>query len=153
MPAGKAIMKWAGRRSDTRHLLKPLPTDIVQTLSLAHHLALESVTSGGGNLDQVGYLVRIVYLTFYLRDTASIDTNVMAYRCAERALHACVARVDQGACCRLVDHEPEAVSRILLIHDQQLSAITGHLYLAARERLRHHIANGRRSPIALAAGR
>ncbi|MDR0241077.1 MAG: hypothetical protein LBJ65_05680 [Burkholderia sp.] len=153
MPAAKAIMKWVGRRSGTRHLSKPLPTDIVQTLSLAHHLALKTVTSGSGSLDQVGCLVRVVYLTFFLRDTASIDTNVTPYRCAEHALHACVARVDQGACCRLVDHEPETVGRILLIHDQQLAATTGQRYLAARERLRHHVAHGRRSPIARAAGR
>ncbi|HKT66331.1 MAG TPA: hypothetical protein VJR91_22415 [Burkholderia sp.] len=153
MPAGKALMQWLGRRGGTRHLLMPLPPDKVRTLSLAHHLALETVTTGSGSLDQVGSLVRVVYMAFFLRDTTSTDSTAEPFRRAEHALHACVARVDRGACCRLVDQEPEAVGRILLIHDHQLAAITGHRYLAARERLRHHVATGRRSPIAPATGR
>jgi hypothetical protein len=153
MPAVKALMQWLGRRGETRHLLMPLPPDKVRALSLQHHLALETVTAGSGSLDQVGCLVRAVYLAFFLRDTTSDDATVTPFRRAEHALHACVARVDNGACCRLVDHEPETVARILLIHDRQLATVTGHLYLAAAARLRHHLATGRRSPIALAACR
>ncbi|RQR72372.1 MULTISPECIES: hypothetical protein [unclassified Burkholderia] len=141
-----------GRSGLTRDVLLPLPTEKVRALSLENHLALATVRGGRGDLDQVSCLVRVVYLAFYLRDATSTGTDFDLYRRAEAALNACVARADRGERCLLLDHELAIVERILVIHDEQLAAIPWHRYLDAWERLRHYIANGRRSPIAAAAG-
>lgn len=136
-----------------RHLLMPLPKEKIRALSLEHHLALATVQTGYGTLDQLGCLTRVTYLAFYLRDIVTGDTAHDLYRHAEMALNACVKRMDCGDGCRLLEHELTALEQILVVHDAQLSATTWHHYLAAWECLRNHIATGKRSPIAVVADR
>ncbi|KVK73235.1 hypothetical protein WS90_31925 [Burkholderia cepacia] len=128
----------------------PLPKEKIRALSLEHHLALATVLAGRGHLDQVSCLVRVLYLATFLRGTTLAETDLASYRSAEKALNACVARVDQGMHCQLSDLESDNIGRILLTHDDQLDSITWHQYLSAWERLRHYISTGQRSPIAVA---
>ncbi|WP_198361668.1 hypothetical protein [Burkholderia ubonensis] len=149
MGSGKRMSRWlTGRPSLVKHLLTPLPTEKVRSLSLENHLALVTVRAGHGDLDQVSCLVRVVYLAFYLRDTTSAGADPEPYRRAEVALNSCVTRVDRGERCLLLDQEVVTVKRILRIHDEQLAIITWRRYLDAWELLRHYIETGKCSPIA-----
>ncbi|WP_257126634.1 hypothetical protein [Burkholderia sp. ABCPW 11] len=130
-----------------------MPTEKVRALSLENHLALATVRGGRGDLDQVSCLIRVVYLAFYMRDVTSAGADFDLYRRAEVALNACVTRVDRGERCLLLDHELVTIERILVIHDEQLAAISYHRYLDAWERLRQYIVAGKHSPITAAASR
>lgn len=88
-----------------------------------------------------------------MRDVTSAGADFDLYRRAEVALNACVTRVDRGERCLLLDHELVTIERILVIHDEQLAAISYHRYLDAWERLRQYIVAGKHSPITAAASR
>ncbi|WP_274004975.1 hypothetical protein [Burkholderia thailandensis] len=152
MESSKRSSRRTSRPGLKKDMLLPLPTEKVRALSLENHLALATVRGGRGNLDQVSCLVRVVYLAFFLREATPTGADFDLYRRAEAALNACVARADRGERCLLLDHELATVERILVAHDEQLAAIPWHRYLDAWERLRHCIANGKRSPIAAASG-
>lgn len=153
MESRKCSLRRTGRSGLTREMLLPLPTEKVRALSLENHLALATVRSGRGDLDQVSCLLRVVYLAFYLRDATAAGADFDLYRRAEAALDACVTHAEQGERCLLLDHELATVERILVVHDEQLAAIPWHRYLDAWKRLQHYIVGGKRSPIAAAAGR
>ena len=94
--------------------------------------------------------MRVVYLTFYLRNETSAGGDFDLYRRAEAALNACVTRAEQGERCLLLDHELATVERLPVVHDEQLAAIPWHrtwtpgngcnttLWLASARRLRLH---------------
>jgi len=130
----------------------PLPTEKIQALSLENHLALATVRGGRSDLDQLSCLIRVVYLAFYLRDAIAASAEVEPYRRAEAALNACITRVELGERCLLLDHELAPVERIVVVHDEQLTAIPWHRYLDAWQRLQHYIVSGKRSPIATVVG-
>ncbi|NRE35583.1 hypothetical protein E5U26_34725 [Burkholderia pseudomallei] len=128
-------------------MLLPLSTEKVKSLSLENHLALATVRAGRGNLDQLCCLLRVVYLAFYMRGETGGSKDLEQYRLAETALDACIARVECGEPCLLLDQEQMAVERILVRHDEQLAAVPKFRYLDAWDQRQRFIVSKHRSPI------
>lgn len=131
----------------TKIMLLPLSTDKVRSLSLENHLALATVRAGRGDLDQLCCLLRVVYLAFYMRGETANSMDVEPYRRAEAALDACIARVERGESCLLLDQEQTEIERVLVLHDEQLAAVPKFRYLDAWDQLQHFIVSKQRSPI------
>ncbi|HDR9185435.1 TPA: hypothetical protein QDB06_006080 [Burkholderia vietnamiensis] len=128
-------------------MLLPLSTEKVRSLSLEHHLALAVVRSGNGDCDQVVFLLRVVYLAFFMRSETESGSDLDLYRRAETVLDACVARVECGEPWMLHENEAADVERLLVVHDAQLAAVPKHRYLAAWDQLQRFVTGTGRSPI------
>ncbi|WP_404842976.1 MULTISPECIES: hypothetical protein [Burkholderia cepacia complex] len=131
----------------TKAALLPLSTEKVRSLSLENHLALATIRSGWGSLDQICCLLRVVYLAFYMRGGSADDVTLEPYRNAENVLDACIARMESGGKCLLLEAEMGVTERILVLHDEQLATVSKTQYLEAWEKLQRFVASGRRSPI------
>ncbi|WP_407973232.1 hypothetical protein ACJ51O_35780 (plasmid) [Burkholderia pyrrocinia] len=136
-----------GRAALPRAHLLPLPTEKVQALSLENHLSLAVVRAGWASDEQVGCLLRVVYLAYRLRDVTADSVDLEPYRQAEAVLSACISRAERGEPWRLLDHEIAVVERMLLLHDGQLAAVSWHRYLSACEWLQRFTVDYARSPI------
>ncbi|WP_091994104.1 hypothetical protein [Paraburkholderia lycopersici] len=128
-------------------MLLPLSTEKVRALSLENHLAFATVRAGQGDSEQIINLLRIIYLAFFLREESASGADLDLYRQAEAALDACVERAEVGAEWLLLDPEQTALERLLVVHDEQLSAVPKHRYLAAWDRMQRFITGTGRSPI------
>lgn len=137
----------AARPVRTKALLLPLSTEKVRSLSLENHLALAAVRAARGDLDRLCCLLRVVYLAFYMRGETANGMDLELYRQAEAALNACIARIEHGEPCLLLDQEQTAVERVLVLHDQQLAAVPKFRYLDAWDQLQRFIVSKHRSPI------
>ncbi|AWV04753.1 MULTISPECIES: hypothetical protein [Burkholderia] len=135
----------AGRKPLTKGDLLPLPTAKVRALSLENHMALAAVRAGHGGEEQISCLLRVVYLAFYMRNETGADLNL--YRQAEAALEACIARAEQGAAWLLLDREQSTIEQMLVVHDEQLAAVSMHRYRTAWEYLQRFMTGQIRSPI------
>lgn len=134
-------------------MLLTLSSAKVRALSLENHLALATVRAGGGELDQISCLIRVVYLAYFMRNETTSGVDLGAYRDAEAVLDACIKRVEQDEPCLLLDQEQRIVERVLALHDEQLAAAPKFRYLEAWEQLQRFVASGKPSPIrALSAG-
>ncbi|MGU7776336.1 hypothetical protein ACV229_40065 [Burkholderia sp. MR1-5-21] len=130
-------------------MLLPLSSEKARTLSLENHMALAVVRSGHGAFDQIGCLLRTVYLAFYLRDETASKAELDLYRQAEIALDACVARAEQGEEWTLLVEEVSAIAHVLLLHDEQLATVPRRRYLEAWERLHRFVTGTVSSPISV----
>lgn len=137
----------------SKQMLLPLSTEKVRSLSLEHHMALAAVRSGSGDCDHVICLLRVVYLSFFMRSETSSGADLGLYRRAESVLGASIARAESGEAWTLREDELADVERVLVVHDEQLAAIPRHRYLAAWDRLQRFVTGGGRSPIPVAEGR
>ncbi|WP_053299222.1 hypothetical protein [Burkholderia multivorans] len=133
-------------------MLLPLSTAKVRALSLENHLAFAAVRVGRGESEQIIYLLRVVYLAFYLGNEASSGTDLDLYRQAEAALEVCVERAERGEKWLLLDREQAAVERLLVVHDEQLAAVLKHRYLAAWDWLQRFVTSTGHSPIPVEEG-
>jgi len=136
-----------GRAAVPKAHLLPLSTEKVEALSLENHLSLAVMRAGRGTEEQVGCLLRVVYLAYRLRDVTVDSLDPEPYRRAEAVLSTCISRAEQGESWRLIDDEYSAVERVLLLHDQQLAAVLWHRYLSACEWLQRFTVGDLRSPI------
>jgi hypothetical protein len=127
----------------------PFHVEEIRTLSLENHLALATMRSGRGKPEHLNQLAQIVYLAFFLRNITWPNDNEAVEQCrrAEAAISACAERVKRGGRRLLLDQEVALVENILVLHDEQLAAITRRQYLAAWEQLQPHIAANQCSPI------
>lgn len=128
-------------------MLLPLPSAKVRALSLEHHHALAALRSGHGNNAQICCLLRAVYLAFFMRDRAAPDVEIEHFRRAESVLERCITRAERGERWWLLDTERSIVERVLVFHDEQLSASPTYQYLQAWKQLRRFLAGNSRSPI------
>ncbi|EDT03021.1 conserved hypothetical protein [Burkholderia ambifaria IOP40-10] len=136
-----------GRAALPRGHLLPLATEKVKALSLENHLSLAVVRAGRAGDEQVGCLLRAVYLAYRLRDVTADSLDLEPYRQAEAALSACISRAERGEPWQLLDHELAAVEQMLLLHDGQLAAVSLHRYVLACEWLQRFMVECARSPI------
>ncbi|MDS0858622.1 hypothetical protein NUV25_12990 [Burkholderia pseudomultivorans] len=132
--------------------LLPLPTAKVRALSLENHMALATVRAGHGGQEQIRCLLRVVYLAFYMRGETDARADLNVYRQAEVALDACIARAEQGRAWLLLDREQSTIEKILVIHDEQLAAVSMHMYCTAWENLQRFMAGQIPSPIPMPNG-
>ncbi|WP_423383725.1 hypothetical protein [Burkholderia sp. LMG 32019] len=127
-------MRHGGRVGLAKETLLPLSTEKVRSLSVEHHMARAVVRSGSGDCDQVTCLLRVVYLSLFMRSETTAGSDLDLYRRAETVLDACIVRAERGEAWTLRDDEVADVERVLVVHDEQLAAIPQHCFLAAWER-------------------
>lgn len=113
-------------------------------MSLENHLALAVVRAGAGSDTQMGRLLRVVYLAWYLRE-ACPGVDIDLFRQGERALDGCIERSVPGREWALQEHEQDIVGRILTLHDAQLAVVPAHRYLRAWEQMQAFLQSGRTS--------
>ncbi|KVU79340.1 hypothetical protein WK73_05670 [Burkholderia ubonensis] len=147
---GRGATRHGGRAGLTKETLLPLSTEKVRSLSLENHMALAVVRTRSGDCDQVISLLRVVYLSFFMRSETASGSDLDLYRRAEAVLDACIARAERGEAWILLEDELADVERLLVVHDEQLAAIPKHRYLAAWDRLQRFIRRTGRSPIPVA---
>ncbi len=102
-------------------------------------MALAVVRSGNGDCDQVVCLLRVVYLSVFMRGGAISGSYLSLYQRAEAVLDACIARAERGETWTLAEDELVNVERVLVVHDEQLAAIPKHRYLTAWDRLQRFV--------------
>ncbi|WP_423383699.1 hypothetical protein [Burkholderia sp. LMG 32019] len=128
-------------------MLLPLSTTKVRSLSLENHLALATVRAGRGDFDQICCLLRVVYLAYFMRNETAAGEDLEPYRRAEAALDACIKRIEQDQPCLLLEQEQTVVERVLVLHDEQLAAVSKFRYLESWDRLQRFVTGGKSSPI------
>lgn len=128
------------RSALTKEMLLPLLGAKVWALSLESHLALATIRAGRGNLDLLCCLLRVLYLSFYLRDWTATGDDLEPYRRVELALDACITRMERHEPCLILNQEPAVVEQVLVLHDGQLASIPKHRFVKAWELLQGVIA-------------
>lgn len=129
------------RQPLTKNQLLPLPTATIRAMSLENHIAFAAVKAGNGNLAQLSSLLRVVYLSYYLRDEMASNEDIDRHRQAERVLARCTQRsIEGGDAWTLMPDEQEAVGQILVLLDAQLAAVPLHRFMRARDRLQTFVA-------------
>ena len=118
-----------------KQLLLPLPTEYIRDLSLANHLALVGCRKDVGLKHSLNELIRLAYLSFFLWDAGYGAEEPTLFLDAERALDSAVVRAGETGKWQLEDNEFELMKRVVAVHDEQLSSVTGQNYIAARQRL------------------
>ncbi len=144
------VSRDARRKPLSKDMLLPLPTAKVRAMSLENHLALAILCRGQGNVEQIFYLLRVVYLTYFLRDTADQEGGIDMFRAAEEVLERSVTRAEQGREWSLCDDGCALLQQLLALHDRQLAAAPVHRFQSAMERLQRFASSDAPSPIGAA---
>jgi len=119
-------------------------------MSLENHLALEALRSGHGNVEQIFYLLRVVYLSYFLRDKGAQSGGMIEmFRAAEVALERSVTRAENKQGWSLPGDDQARLQGILALHDRQLSTVPLHRFTAAGERLQRFASSNALSPLTL----
>ncbi|KWF91966.1 hypothetical protein WL93_13000 [Burkholderia diffusa] len=113
--------------------LLPLPTSEVRQ-SPEDHLAL-----GQGEAEQLGRLLRLIYLTFLLRDLIPGAGNFASFQAAEVTLDRCLNLAEHDEEWALHDVDFSLVERTVVLHDRQLAAVPVHRLLTACDRLTRYL--------------
>jgi len=111
-------------------------------LSLENHLAFAVVNAGKGSHEQVGRLLRVMYLAYYLRNETAPGADTALYRQAEQALDHCIERSVPNNIWTLMPDEREILRELLIVHDEQLTVVSAHRYLSAWERMQTFLVTG-----------
>ncbi|MFL9989458.1 hypothetical protein, partial [Paraburkholderia sediminicola] len=119
----------------------------VRSLSLENHLALATMRSGNGAVDQMSCLMKTVYLAYFLRDTLHADSDIDAFRLCEAALEVSAANAQVGRGWTLPDGTDAALATVLALFDRLLLLITAHEFDTAWKRLQRFLEGDARSPL------
>lgn len=138
------------RKPLTREMLLPLPAARVRNISLENHLALATMCSGNGSVNQMSCLMKVVYLSYFLCDAVRAATHLDALRLCEAALEVSAASAHVGEGWALPDETHETLEAILALHDQQLASVSAYHFATAWERLERFLASDFRSPLPMA---
>jgi hypothetical protein len=122
------------RRPLSRAMLLPLSASRRRELQIRHHIAFETLKRGQGKTAQIGALLNMLYVSFYLRQHAG-ETDPDMYRCAERALLDCAAAAEKGGDVVLSDEACTVMERLLGAYDRQLEVVPLYLCIDAWNRL------------------
>ncbi|WP_176322296.1 hypothetical protein [Burkholderia vietnamiensis] len=108
-----------------------MPEDMVQRLSLKHHLSLVALRQGKGTLETFVTLKNVLEVTHRLE--AHQDRDPHHSNRAELALAQCFSRVERGDPWMLSEEEAILMEPILLAHDDQLATLPTYRYLDVLE--------------------
>ena len=128
-------------------MLLPLPAAKVRSLSLENHLALATMRSGNGTVDQMSCLLKTVYLAYYLRDARHAETDLDSFRVCEAALEVSAANAQVGRGWPLPDGTETSLAKVLALFDQLLLLTTAHEFNTAWKRLQRFFEGDVRSPL------
>ncbi|WP_234480938.1 C-type lectin-like domain-containing protein [Paraburkholderia nemoris] len=130
-------------------MLLPLPAVRVRALSLENHLALAAIRTGHGSEEVAMRLLRILYLSWFMRDTADHDRDIDVFREAEAALTRSRIGANRHLGWVLSDDDHRVLAHILALHDEQLASLPSHRYTEAWEGLQRFLRGDDWSPIPL----
>lgn len=130
-----------------KSMLLPLPPARIQALSLEHHLAVETIASGHGNVDLLVCLLKAVYTAWYLRAETPAGEDIRPFQRAEAGLERCIARAERGETWAMFDADKTAIEEVLVLHDRQLATAPAHRFLTALDNLNRFAVEGLKSPI------
>ncbi|CAE6845410.1 hypothetical protein R75461_07227 [Paraburkholderia nemoris] len=136
-----------GRKPLTRAMLLPLPVSQVRALSLENHLTLAAMRSGHGSTEVAMNLLRVLYLSYFMRDAADDERDLEVFREAEAALARCRIRANRHLGWTLPEEDQRVLEQILALHDGQLASLPSHRYTGAWERLQRFLRSDDWSPI------
>ncbi|MBN3753250.1 hypothetical protein G3N95_09860 [Paraburkholderia sp. Tr-20389] len=137
-----------GRSFLTKEMLLPLAAARVRALSLENHLALATLRAGQGDFYQMSCLLRTIYLAYFIHAELAQPTEDV-FPQAEHALARSVARSENGEGWSLADDEWQLITRILEMHDRQLSRTPRYVFERAWEQLQRFTSSNAESPISL----
>ena len=109
----------------TKATLLPLSTEKVRSLSLGNHMALAGVRSGNGDYDQVVCLLRVVYLSLFMRSETASGADLDLHRRAEAALDACIVHAERDVLCVLHENLFHAVFEATKSVAERLRKLSG----------------------------
>lgn len=143
---GQAVRK-PRRKPFTREQLLPLPAARIRALPLEHHLVLVALRAGHGSGEQVGVLIKVVYLADFMADARRDPVDPALLRAAEAALHGCGLRAHQEANRTLSAEDHAVLTLVLVLHDDQLGALPVHRYEEAWVRIHAFVKSLVQSPL------
>lgn len=135
--ANKPKKRKVGRKSPplTRAMLLPMPSTLLQKVSLQNHMALVALRQGQGNSDLAGELLKTVFVTFYLADPDHLATYAGHFTKAETTIKALIKDAVLEGSWRLEEDQCEGIEAILGLHDAQLASLPVHRIEGAKQRL------------------
>ncbi|CAE6865596.1 hypothetical protein R75461_08255 [Paraburkholderia nemoris] len=135
------------RKPLTKDMLLPLPVARVRALSLENHLFLAAIRGGHGSMEVAMNLLRVLYLSWFMRDAADAERDLDVFREAEAVLARGRIRAHQHQGWTLPEEDHRVLEHILALHDQQLASMPSHRYIVAWERLQRFLRSDDWSPI------
>ncbi|WP_147394096.1 hypothetical protein [Paraburkholderia sp. BL23I1N1] len=129
-------------------MLLPLPATISRDRTLGHHLALAALRAGNCNVELIGRLFRTLYIAYFVQEATSGPRDLAPFRISETALHSVAVCAKTGGGRPLSEADRRALEHVLLLHDEQLTAMPSHRIVEAEERLKRFLAADVLSPIA-----
>lgn len=96
-----------------------LPSQAANAYSLSSHMAYAALLSGKGNIDQVGNLLRTVYMTFFMREKYGLSRETVFN--AEYLLNMSMASAENLDEITLTRDEADCIEAVLAVYDKQLA--------------------------------
>lgn len=148
MPQNRKKRPVAGqprRKPLDKTMLLPHPAAYVREQSLHWHLALAAFRAGKGNGNLLAELVKALYLAWYLQEAGLGAANDELYLEAERILDAAANNAGKEIC-GIDSADCLPITRILDLHEQQLSSAPVYAVAEAQQRVVHFGKSEKRSP-------
>jgi hypothetical protein len=115
--------------------------------SLSNHLALVACRTGHGNSHLVNELMRVVYLSWFLRRAGYGACPDEHFKIAEFAVEATLREAHESGKWQLPANTVEDFETLLALYDGQLASAPLHAVLEAEQRLRTFLGGTASSPI------
>jgi hypothetical protein len=126
-------------------MLLPHTASYVHKLALHNHVALAAFRAGKGNGDLLAELVKALYVAWYLQEAGFDAADRAFYLEAERILDKAARNASKDIWC-IEPAECDPVTRILDLHERQLSSAPVYAVREAHARVLHFGNSNRRSP-------
>jgi hypothetical protein len=127
----------AARRPLSKDMLLPLPVASVRACQLENHIAFAALQQGQGNIDLVGRLLKVVYLTYFLRRGYDISEAEIA--AAEEGLKMSMFQGYESGCYSIDETARSPMATVLAVHDAQISRIPHFRLQEATDKLVHMV--------------
>ena len=139
------VMSTPRRKPLNKTMLLPHTTSNVRELVLHNHVALAAFRAGKGNGNLLAELAKALYLTWYLQEAGFDAADRELYLEAEGILDNTARNASKGIWC-IEPAECGPVTRILDLHERQLSSAPVYAVGEAQARLLRFGITSRRSP-------
>ena len=139
------VMNPSRRKPLSKTMLLPHTAGYVGELVLHNHVALAAFRAGKGNGNLLAELAKALYLAWYLQEAGFDAADRELYLEAERILDNAASNASKGIWC-IEPAECGPVTRILDLHERQLSSAPVYAVSEAQARLLRFGISSRRSP-------
>ena len=135
------------REARTKEMLLPLTARIARDISLENHLALATMRAGRGTSDTMVALVRLLYMLYFILDTACAEIDVAQFLKVEAVLDESIRAEAQGSGWKLPMDKMPTVEWVLQRFDEVVVSMPKNCYVEAWDKLNRFVNSTQPSPL------